>query len=93
MRRQSPTPEAGADVSTAIVTLVTKSSVEVSQDILLHPAAMKSIIAAISSPPDLAGSMISEQTSANISQLLADHINVYEVYDEERYFFMLASKG
>jgi hypothetical protein len=44
---------------------------------------MKSIIAAISPPQDSSG-RISDQASANISQLLADHINVFEVYNEER---------
>jgi hypothetical protein len=65
------------------VTLVTKSGPEVAHDILLHPIAMKSIIAAISPPQDSSG-RISDQASANISQLLADHINVFEVYNEER---------
>ena len=53
-------------------------------DILLHPAATKAIIAAISPPPDnLPG--ISEQALANISQMLADHISMFEIYNEERF--------
>ena len=53
-------------------------------DILLHPAATKAIIAAISPPPDNSPG-ISEQALANISQMLADHMTSFEIYHEERF--------
>ena len=62
----------------AVVSLMNKSIDEVVKEILLHPSATKSIIAAIC--PQLNG--IAEQSLSNISQMLADNITLVELYHE-----------
>ena len=54
----------------AIVSLVQKSDGEQLADIVLHPAAIKSIICAISPATDNSSAVISEQAIANISQMV-----------------------